>query len=130
MFPNEDTIQTYIDQANIRIYQYLLPDTCMIYPLTRVDDGSGGYTEAPGSLRSYNSSTDIPCRLDPTRQYRDQDIFDQEITVTDYFLNVPKDAPIFVDDIVVHMTNVYQIKKLTDDQSWRSVKKAYVVSVR
>lgn len=130
MYPNETTIQKYIDQANERIYAYLLPDTCRIYPIERVDDNSGGYDEEPGDLREYNGSIDIPCRLDPTRQYRDQDIFDQEITVTDYFLNVPYDAPIYVDDIVLHNTNTYQIKKLSDDQSWRSVKKAYVVSVK
>lgn len=123
-------VQDYIDVANEFIYAYLLPDVCQIYPLVRVDDGSGGYTEAPGDLREYEDSDEIPCRLDPTRQYRDQDIFDQEITVTDYFLNVPEDVPIFVDDIVLHNTVLYQIKKLSDDHSWRSVKKAYVVSVR
>lgn len=123
-------IQDYIDGANTFIYAYLLPDTCRIYPTTRVDDGSGGWSETPGALRTYLGSTDIPCRLDPTRQYRDQDIFDQEITVSDYNLNIPIGAPLVVDDIVLIGTQLYQVKKLTDNQSWNSVKRAYVVNVQ
>lgn len=112
------------------IIDNLLPDTCKLYPFTRSVDASGDYTETRGTARTYGSSTDIPCRLDPTRQYRDQAIYDQEITVTDYFLNLPYDCTVHVDDEVVHNSIVYQIKKLNDDHSWKGVKIAYVTSVR
>jgi hypothetical protein len=91
---------------------------------------SGSWGNTRGSARQYNSSTSIPCRLDPTRQYRDQAIYGQEITVTDYFLNLPYDVSIAVDDEVVHGGITYQIKKLNDDHTLKGVKIAYVVSVR
>lgn len=122
-------IQSYVDSATAFIEANLLPDTCKIYPVVRTPDGSGGWSETAGSYRTYKGSSDIPCRLDPTRQYRDQDIYNQEITVTDYNLNLPKDAPVEVDDEIYHNSNRYTIKKLTSDQSWRSVKRLYVVRV-
>lgn len=108
----------------------LLPDTCTIYPMTKTGTSSGSWGNTRGTARTYNGNTAIPCRLDPTKQYRDQAIFDQEITVTDYFLNLPYDCAVGIDDEVVHGGITYQIKKLNDDQTLRGVKIAYVVSVR
>jgi hypothetical protein len=122
-------IQSYVDLATRFIEANLLPDTCNIYPIERTNDGSGGWTEEAGENREYLDDEDIPCRLDPTRQYRDQTVFNQEITVTDYNLNIPRDCPVEVDDEVLHNSIRYVIKKLTDDQSWRSVKRLYVVRV-
>lgn len=123
-------IQSYVDLARSRINAYLLPDTCNIYPVTRTKDGSGGWLEVPGTCRQYNSSNDVPCRLDPTRQYLNLEIFNQEVTVDDFILKVPFDASIEVDDNILHQGIIYQIRKLSGTHSWNSVKIALVVSVK
>lgn len=123
-------VQSYIDLAQDRIYDYLLPDICTITPFVREVDESGGYSETDGTPREFNSSSNIPCRLEQTRQYRDQDIIGQEITVTDYNIYLPNGTGIEVDDKVVHNGITYSIKKLNDDASFRAVTSAYIVSVR
>lgn len=120
----------YLTIARSFIIQNLLPDTCTIYPMSNTGTSSGSWGNIRGSARTYGGNAAIPCRLDPTRQYRDQAIFDQEITVTDYFLNLPYDCTIQIDDEVVHNGITYQIKKLNDDHTLNGVKIAYVVSVR
>lgn len=127
MFPNP---QKYVDLANIRIFNYLLPDTCNIQPVVRTADGSGGYGETPGDLRTYRNSTAIPCRLDPAKQYKDADIYTEEVTITTYTLNIPYDCDCEIDDIVTHNAFPYTIKQLTDDNSFRSVKKLFLVAVK
>jgi hypothetical protein len=92
-------------------------------------DGSGGWLETDGDFRQYNSSDDVPCRLDPTRQYLNLEVFNQEATVNDFILKVPYDADIEVDDNVLHKGVLYQIRKLSATHSWNSVKIALVVSV-
>lgn len=122
-------LQQYVDLARSRVISDLLPDVCSIMNRSRVNDGTGHYniTEV---ARLYNSSENVPCRIDPTKQYRDQDVADQELTVTDYYFSLPYDVTIEVDDIIVYHTNRYQIKKLSDDHSWKAVKRAFVVVLR
>lgn len=122
-------LQQYVDIARERVLSDLLPDVCSIYTRTRVNDGSGHYDIAE-VITEYNSSTSIPCRIDPTKQYRDQDVLDQELNVTDYYFSLPFDVTIGVDDIIVHNTLRYQIKKLSDNHSWKAVKRAFVIVLR
>ena len=123
-------VQSYIDFATAFILENLLPDTCQVYPTVRTNDGSGGYTEAQGAFRTYKTLSLIPCRFNRTRQYRDATPLMEESTITDYYIDLPTDFVCQVDDTILHGGQVYQIRKLSDDSSWRSTKQAYVVSVR
>lgn len=123
-------LQQYVDIARSIILSDLLPDTCTIASRTRTKDNTGHYSVSEDSPRTYNSSTSIPCRIDPTKQYRDQDVYDQEITLTDYYFSLPFDVTIEVDDIITHSGLKYQIKKLSDDHSWKAVKRAFVIVLR
>lgn len=123
-------VQPILDLTRDFITENLLQDTCSVYYTPFVEDDSGGYNPGTPVYRTYNNSVLIPCRVDPTRQYRELDIYTQEITVTDYFINFPYDFVMAVNDIVVHGGIEYQVRKLSDDATWKAVKKAYIVSVR
>ena len=61
-------ITSYFDIGRDYINAYLLTDTCLVYPITYANDGSGSNTETQGSAKIYHGSTNIPCRIDQTRQ--------------------------------------------------------------
>ena len=127
MFPD---VTDFFDVARDYVDAYLLTDTCQIYPITYTNDGSGSSVVARGSARQYNNSTNIPCRLDQTRQFRETNLFLQETTPTNYYMSLPYDVTIEVNDEIVHNGITYQIRELYDDSTWKAVKKAFVVSVR
>lgn len=119
----------YADLVRPLIIENLLPDTCTIYTRERINDGTGHYSISETVLY-YKNSISVPCRIDPTRQYRDQDVADQELNVTDYYFSLPYDLEIAVDNVIVFGGIRYQIKKLSDAHSWKAVKRAFVVTLR
>lgn len=123
-------VTAYFDIARDYVDSVLLTDTCKIYPITYTNDGAGSMIETKGSYRTYNSLEDIPCRLDQQRQYRESQVFLQEITPTNYYLSLPYDVPIEVNDRIEHGGLTYEIRQLFDDSTWKAVKKAFVVSTR
>lgn len=123
-------IQDFIEVATGYVLVNLLQDECQVYPMTRTNDGSGGYTETRGAYRTYLNSDIIPCRFNQTRQYRDAAPFLEETTITDYYMDMPTNFELSIDDRIEHGGLTYEIRKLSDDSTWRTTKRAYVVSVR
>ena len=118
----------HLTRARSRVLD-LLPDTCQIKPYVRVIDPAGGFSETFGTPLQYNGGSNIPCRLDPTRQYRSEDLFGQEAIVNDFTLTIPFDAPIEPDHKVFIGTQQYDIRKLSEAHSWNVVKRALVTQV-
>lgn len=106
----------------------LMPDTYNLQQPVRTVDDAGGWIDDI-VLVEYNDSVDIPCRIDPTRQYRQGDVFEQEIVISDFIITVPYDAPLVEDHIIECNETEYEIKKLMDTHSWNAVKRAFIVKL-
>lgn len=105
-----------------------MPDTCRVgYPVRTMQD-SGGWVDTY-TYYTYEGSDLIPCRLDPTRHYRKEDIFEQEVIPNEYMLNVPYDVRFNAGDRVEFGTLRYEIRKVIDEQSWRVVNRYLVVEL-
>lgn len=98
----------------------MLPDTFRAAPFVRSTDAAGGWSEANGDWLTYNGSIEIPCRLDPTRHYRKEDIFGQELIVNEYTLWFPHDVPLKPDMWIEKDGTRFEVRKLLDKAS-RSV---------
>ncbi len=115
-----------IDHMRTRVL-VLMPDTCHVLETMHTIDEAGGWTNDEQVPVDYNGSPDIPCRVDPTRQYRQGDVFEQEVVISDFIITVPFDAPMLA-DYIIHVGDIdYEVKKLMDSHSWRVTKRAFVV---
>lgn len=105
----------------------LMPDICHVLEPVRTIDDAGGWVEGEPIPVDYNGSVDIPCRVDPTRQYRQGDVFEQEVVISDFLITVPYDAPLH-SDYIIHVGDIdYEVKKLMDSHSWNVTKRVFVV---
>ena len=91
------SLETYIDY-NRQAVQY--PDRVLI---TRPGAGgtvstSGVYTPSVIENLTYNGSIYIPVRLDPSRAFRPDHLREQEVTVNEYLLHLPKGFDLRPDD--------------------------------
>lgn len=96
----------------------LLPDICQIYTLRQTVDEAGmvGVPERIPAL--YKGSSDIPCRLDASTHYRQVDVFDQDVTMHEYVLSLPRDLDITNGQVVEQDGVAYEIRKISNAQSW------------
>jgi len=109
--------------------QYLLPQTCKIYPPVRVVGEGGEYSESLGTPLIYNTSSDIPCRLDITRHYRFDEIYGQELLASEFELHIPFSASIYADHKLEVEGQFYEITKLMDADPFAVTKSALVVRI-
>lgn len=107
----------------------VLPDTCQIAPFVRATDAAGGWTEGVGANLTFNGSIDIPCRLDPTRHYRKEDIYGQELIVTEYTLWLPYGVAIAADMHITKNGQRFEIRKLLNKQSNSVVQEVLVAAL-
>jgi len=93
----------------------LLPDTCQIQPTegTGQSFASGYVTQTPASLRTYNSSTDIPCRFDPSRAFRPSRLQYEPTEVLEYNIELPADVTIDQTDVIIVGSDRYSVMKMT-----------------
>ena len=115
-----------------RIIRYL-PDTCQIYPFVRVRNAEGGFTDGLGDAIEYDNgvtvTTDIPCRLDATKYYRQGEIFEQETTVGDYMLNLPTDINVSGDVRIILGGKRFEVRKVIEGNSWSVVNRLMVATI-
>lgn len=113
-----------------RIVERLLPDVCTIYPPDRKTMTAGGsYTYIKAAPVTYKGVTEIPCRLDISRNFRSANIFEQEVLTNDFELHVPWDATIKADYKIVKDGKTYEIRKLLDTHTWNATKIALVIRI-
>lgn len=106
-----------------------LPDTCKILPQEGEDVTivKGILQQSPPSYREYNDSTDIPCRVDPSRAYR-QANYDMDIAVVfEYLLELPLGVEVETSDKVFINDREFNIVKLTDVESYAATKQALIL---
>lgn len=96
-----------------------LPDTCQVLAPNHGTDDNGQWTDGHVAIE-YNGSTSIPCRFDPTRQYRAADVFGQEGILGDYTVTLPADlgTELTVDYRLLKDGSYFEVKKLMQDDSW------------
>jgi hypothetical protein len=105
----------------------LLPDRAEIIPPDRrVQTPSGSYTEVASPPMVYQGKPYVPVRLDISKHYRSEDVFDQEAIVNDFELHLPFDAPILADHKIVIRGDTYEVRKLLDTNTWAITKVALV----
>lgn len=124
--PVKDSIETHVDYVRGYVSDNFLPDTCNIYPFVTVPDGSGGYAEELGEARTYAGFEDIPCRVDPVRLYKNEEVFDQDTVITEYIIALPFDVEINQGDRVVYKERNLEMVRAIDLHSWNIVKRIHV----
>jgi head-tail adaptor len=105
-----------------------LPDTGVIQAVTRTSDGAGGWSESWSAV----SGGTVACRLDPLKGSTVQAgvIAGQESLTLRYQVTVPYDAPLDADRRLVVNERTYEVVQLSDEHSWRFVRRAIVSEVR
>ena len=103
--------------AREKVNSTLLVDKCKVLPQlggnSRIEHGMVIQDEP--TLREYNGSTDIPCRFDSARAYREADYEDDEAVVFEYVLEVPIDLEIQPTDVIIDkLDRRYNIVKISD----------------
>ena len=117
--------------AQARLIAHMLPDTCTITPAT--DEASevisriGIVTSDVPANRQYLGSEDIPCRADPQRSFRPDELRHQVSSVDELDLQLPYDVIIEETDIVTLRGEQYKIRKLENDGNWDFSKVAKIM---
>lgn len=130
-------VSKYNAHRRLKAAEMFFPDTYRIYPLVRVIDEAGQFTETWGAPHTYNGLADIPCRLDEARRYQDVDIYDQEAIFNAYEMFVPFDAPLHIDErIEITSTSDpslelddFEVKRLNALVSNRTTKSAIIATL-
>lgn len=114
--------ETALTRMRTQFAQFL-PDTATLQAKTITSDGAGGWTETWQTV----SGGVVACRLDVRyRHHPLETVAEQPITITEYMLTVPFDAPLEAHQRAVINGEVYQVRTLLTDHSWRVAKRAYI----
>jgi len=118
-----------LDRLRNKVVDTLLPDTCGVYHQVRVVDAAGNVGEPVPEFIEYEGSEDIPCRFDPTRQYRTSDVFGQETLLDDFMVSLPYGVVPGVDYRIVKNGTEFEVRKVLAYQSWGVVSRVMVTNV-
>lgn len=121
-----------IAQARTLVQARLFPDTCQLYPRS----GGNATVNEYGVLiddtpvaKTYNGSTDIPCRHDFAQSFRPDTGRAQTLDVLEEKVQLPADLDIDSTDIMVIGGKRYEIRKLEEISSWVVTKQAHVMAL-
>jgi hypothetical protein len=106
-----------------RVIRDLMPDRCTITPSTGANMviSAGGIptTEEPQPrtwvnpfITGFTPTTEIPCRVDPSRSQQPDRLKAQTVVVDQYYLELPYNVVIVPTDRVTVNNHVYEIVKL------------------
>lgn len=115
--PNQLGAYDRLERRRKKVLDNMMPDTCRIAPFVRQPDGAGGWVEGVGTYLEYDGSTDIPCRLDPTRHYRGGDVFGEELVVNEYTMWLPYGIDVAPDMWIEKDGERFEVRKLLDKKS-------------
>lgn len=118
-----------LDRLRAKVTENLLPDTCNIFYQTRVIDDAGNAGAPTAVYLSYNGSQNIPCRFDPTRQYRTSDVFGQETLLDDFMVTLPYNIIPAVDYRVIKNGEEFEVRKVLSHHSWNVSSRIMVTKV-
>ncbi len=109
---------------------FLLPDSCTITPAVgenKTVSIKGIPTWDTPIARTYLGSSIIPCRADPVRSFRPDEISGQVSQVDEIDLQLPIDMAVAETDIINLNGNDYKIRKLNDDSVFAFMKVAKIM---
>lgn len=113
-----------------RVFDRLLPQSCEISVPTDVVTPAGFYSATSATLVEYAGSTTIPVRLVRSLHYRQADVEEQEVTVSEFKAYLPRDiGTIQVNSLLKVEGKVYEIRKILDDQAWDVITQVLLVRV-
>lgn len=103
-----------------------LPDTAVIYTVSRTSDGAGGWSD------SLVASGTAICRVDPigSSAVEARVVSNRDALTITYRLTLPYDTAIAVDNQVVIDGRTYQVVQMTVDHSWNVSKRVIISEVR
>lgn len=113
----------------------VLTDTCKVYYLTETNNSDGYYTvgedpNEPPDYVEYESSEDIPCRLDNVPYIRGEDAQGQELLVNQFRIFFPNDFTITTDARIAHGGYLYEVRKDESAASLEPLNSAIIVELR
>jgi hypothetical protein len=116
-----------------RVNARLFNDTYRIYPYATIITETGAVSgqTSLGTPLQYNGQTDIPCRLDVARHFREEQVMGQEAVPGEFELHVPSDAPLKINHAVVIGSRRFEVVKEYDaGTDWSPDKYAIVADLR
>lgn len=107
------------------ILSYIFPDTITVRKRAgdnRTTNEYGVIVEDVPTLREYNNSVNIPCRIDTLHSFREVGIPEQPMDLEDYTIELPHDFYIHTTDIIIIDNKDYEIRKIIQASTWHLTK--------
>jgi hypothetical protein len=101
-----------------------LPDTCTIQTVTVSIDATGGISHSYG-----DTYTDVACRVDPADTGGEAIVNDALEGRSGWWLNIPYDQAIAIEDRVVHSGVTYEVRSVRDTNSYSTIRRAMLERV-
>jgi hypothetical protein len=100
------------------------PDTCTIQTVTVSLGAMGGISD------SYaNTYTDVACRVDPMDQGAETIVNEALEGRSSWWLNIPYDQAITIEDRVIHGGITYEVRSVRDTNSYSTIRRAVLERV-
>ena len=90
-----------------------MPSVCYIKRTVESISDSGATEKAMVNVL-YRGARFIPCRIDPSRYYRQPRAFGQEFLVSDFEIHFPFDVDITIDDVIIIDDIEHQVRKFNN----------------
>jgi hypothetical protein len=104
-----------------------LPGTAVIQAVTTSPDGAGGFIETWAAV----AGGAVPCRVDPINLHSQiERAGGAEAVTIEYTITLPDDAPAAPGNRLVTGGQTYEIRRITDEHSWRIVKRCDTARIR
>lgn len=101
-----------------------LPDTCTIQTKTTTAGAMGGIVEVYA-----NTYTGVLCRIDPSGGGGESVVNFTIEGQSTWMLNIPYDQAIAITDRVIHDSKTYEVMRVVDTNSYRTIRRADLVRV-
>lgn len=122
-------INLRFERLQRRVEATMMPQTAEIVVQEAQFNDAGMRTKASTRRVIYKGSSDIACRLDVSKHYRQADVQGQEVNVTEFTIHLPRPViPALNSKIVVDGIS-YENRKLLDSQAWDTSTQALLVRV-
>lgn len=120
----------YIDRAAALIEKKgLMPDICQIDSVSGTTRDTRGVLTPTIVHRMYNSSANIPCRIDNSRSFRPVNGFVQEMNANEYILHLPRGVTVLPNDSITISGRKFEARKRVVLPEFRFTTEALIVEV-
>lgn len=118
-----------LTRLRLRIEEEFMPQTVQIITSVPGTTPYGAVTRSGWRRMHYKGTSDIPCRLDVSKHYRQATVATQEVNVSEYDLHLPRPFRLTVNSQVFIDGERFEVRKMLDSQGWDLTAVALVVRI-